>query len=58
MFTQFHADRSNFLGRDPFEVFFKTFKMEENLYKWKLWVLEANVFLMRRGISVQSFMSL
>ena len=32
--------------------------MAENLSRQKLWVLEANVFIVRRGISGQSFMTM
>ena len=32
--------------------------MAENLSRQKLWVIEANVFIVRRGISGQSFMTM
>ena len=58
MHTKHCPDWSKFLGGVALFMFFTKSQMAGNLSNRKLWVLEANMFIMRSGISVQNLMPL
>jgi hypothetical protein len=57
-YIKFHPDRPCGSGRDGILSVFQKFQMVENPSWQILWVLEENVFFLRRGTCAQNFKTL